>query len=75
MANTETVATQKDSLNTSALLICEVYSVDEFASPNLKLSRAYEHYTAFDEKLTAFQQAYPYTTSNETRMALIKSRG
>src|SRR3954468_23599741 len=36
--------------------------MDEFASPNLKLGRAYEHYATFNEKLTAFQQANPYTT-------------
>lgn len=39
--------------------------MNTFASPNLKLDRAYEHYTAFNEQFTAFQQANPYTAYKE----------
>lgn len=39
--------------------------MDPLASPNLKLARALEHFTAFNEKLTAFREANPYTTYRE----------
>lgn len=40
--------------------------MDQLASANLKLARALEHYTAFNEKLTAFQEANPYVTYRES---------
>ncbi len=40
--------------------------MDPLASPNLKLGRAYEHYTAFTEKRTAFQDQNPFTTYTQS---------